>query len=300
MSYSGPTPVQSEHNLNNGPSVTIAQAFDSNTTGGNSILVLAGVTNGNALSGSTVSDTQGNTYTLLLLVNDESGSSGIALFRCDGIPAAANTITFRPAFTASGGIIIIETTPLGAMDQSSTGGANSGNSAPYSAGPITPSENNELLVAGFMCFVAFTLTPGGSFTGIGGTGLLASYLELETAASTSATASEAGFDTAGNYFIASFPNPPSGNSISGNAGEAGANVAYTGTASGSVTADGSGNYTIPSLAAGSYTITPSAAGFTFSPTSSPETISGSNITGVDFTATPSGGGSSPTVVCIMQ
>jgi hypothetical protein len=74
-------------------------------------------------------------------------------------------------------------------------------------------------------------------------------------------------------------------SISGNAGVAGANVAYSGAASGNVTADGSGNYTISGLANGSYTITPSLTGYTFSPTSANETVSGSNITGVNFTAT---------------
>jgi len=80
-------------------------------------------------------------------------------------------------------------------------------------------------------------------------------------------------------------------SISGNAGVAGATVSWTGTASGSTTADGSGNYTIPSLANGPYTITPSLTGYTFSPASANETISGSNITGVNFTATanPVGG-----------
>lgn len=77
-----------------------------------------------------------------------------------------------------------------------------------------------------------------------------------------------------------------GFSISGNAGVAGATVAYSGAASGSVTADGSGNYTIPGLLNGAYTITPSKTGYTFSPTSANETLSGSNITGVNFTATP--------------
>lgn len=77
-------------------------------------------------------------------------------------------------------------------------------------------------------------------------------------------------------------------SISGNAGTAGATVSWSGAASGSMTADGSGNYTIPNLANGSYTITPSKTGFTFSPTSSNQTVSGSNITGVNFTATSMG------------
>lgn len=77
-------------------------------------------------------------------------------------------------------------------------------------------------------------------------------------------------------------------SISGNAGTGSAQVSYSGTASGSVTADGSGNYTISGLTNGSYTITPSMSNFTFSPPSQNETISGANITGVNFTATPSG------------
>lgn len=74
-------------------------------------------------------------------------------------------------------------------------------------------------------------------------------------------------------------------SISGNAGVAGATVSYSGTAMGSVTADGSGNYSITGLSNGSYTITPSLAGYTFSPTSSNQTVSSANITGVNFTAT---------------
>jgi hypothetical protein len=73
-------------------------------------------------------------------------------------------------------------------------------------------------------------------------------------------------------------------SISGNAGLAGATVSWSGTSSGSTTADGSGNFTISGLIPGEYTITPSALGYVFSPTSANETVSSSNITGVNFTA----------------
>lgn len=75
-----------------------------------------------------------------------------------------------------------------------------------------------------------------------------------------------------------------GYSISGNCGAAGATVSYSGTASGSVTADGSGNFTISGLANGTYTITPSLSGYIFSPTSQNKTVSGSNLSGVNFTA----------------
>ena len=75
-------------------------------------------------------------------------------------------------------------------------------------------------------------------------------------------------------------------SISGSAGVAGATVSWSGDATGSTTADGSGNYTIGNLSPGSYTITPTLTGYAFSPTSTNETITTSDITGVNFTATP--------------
>lgn len=78
--------------------------------------------------------------------------------------------------------------------------------------------------------------------------------------------------------------------ISGSLGSngAGATVSWSGTSSGSTTADGSGNYTI-FLANGSYTITPSLTGYVFTPTNRSETVSGSNITGVNFTAAKASG-----------
>lgn len=73
---------------------------------------------------------------------------------------------------------------------------------------------------------------------------------------------------------------------------AGATISWTGPSSGSTTADGSGNYGTSNLDAGTYTITPSLSGYTFSPTNISVTVGGVNITGVNFTATPSGGGGS--------
>jgi hypothetical protein len=71
-------------------------------------------------------------------------------------------------------------------------------------------------------------------------------------------------------------------SISGNAGVGSALISYSGTSSGNVTADGSGNYTIPNLLNGSYTITPSLSGSTFTPPSRNVSVSGADVTGVDF------------------
>ena len=74
-------------------------------------------------------------------------------------------------------------------------------------------------------------------------------------------------------------------SISGNAGTSGATVT---AGSGSATSDGSNNYSISGLANGTYTVTPSKSGCTFSPTSTSVTVSGANVTGINFTANCSG------------
>jgi hypothetical protein len=74
-------------------------------------------------------------------------------------------------------------------------------------------------------------------------------------------------------------------SISGTiTGGAGATVTLSGSASAATTADGSGNYSFTGLVNGTYTITPSLSGFAITPTSLGETVSGANITGVNFTA----------------
>jgi hypothetical protein len=85
----------------------------------------------------------------------------------------------------------------------------------------------------------------------------------------------------GDLTVSNFTLGSIGYSVSGNCGIGGATVAYTGTASGSVTADGSGNFSI-GVANGTYTLTPSLLNHSFSPTSQNVTVSGSNVTGVNF------------------
>jgi len=66
----------------------------------------------------------------------------------------------------------------------------------------------------------------------------------------------------------------------------GATVRLSGAASATTTADSSGNYSFNGLNSGSYTLTPSKTGFGFSPTNQGATITTSNVTGVNFTASP--------------
>jgi len=74
-------------------------------------------------------------------------------------------------------------------------------------------------------------------------------------------------------------------SISGTiTGGAGATVTLSGAASASTTANASGGYSFSGLLSGSYTVTPNLAGSTFSPVSTPVTISTANISGINFAA----------------
>ncbi len=77
---------------------------------------------------------------------------------------------------------------------------------------------------------------------------------------------------------------------SGGSALSGVTMALTGAAAASATTDANGNYTFTGLANGTYTVTPSLTGYTFSPTNATITVSGGNITGVNFTGTASTGG----------
>ena len=79
-------------------------------------------------------------------------------------------------------------------------------------------------------------------------------------------------------------------SISGtvtpSSGGSGATITLSGATNATTTGDSSGNYSFTGLANGTYAVTPSNIGFAFSPTSQNATVTGANITGVNFTATP--------------
>lgn len=65
----------------------------------------------------------------------------------------------------------------------------------------------------------------------------------------------------------------------------GVTVALSGTSSAASTTGSSGTFTFPGLSAGPYVVKPSLSGYTFSPLSKAITLSGSDVTGTDFTST---------------
>ena len=65
-----------------------------------------------------------------------------------------------------------------------------------------------------------------------------------------------------------------------------ATVTLSGGASATTTADAAGNFTFTGVLNGTYTVTPAKTGFTFAPANQTVTVSGANVTGVDFTAQP--------------
>jgi len=70
-------------------------------------------------------------------------------------------------------------------------------------------------------------------------------------------------------------------------------IALTGAKIANTTTDSGGNYTFTGLSDGSYTVIATKAGFVFSPESRAVTVSGANVSGLDFTATET---QPPTVV----
>ncbi len=75
----------------------------------------------------------------------------------------------------------------------------------------------------------------------------------------------------------------SGN-ISPSAGGSGATVSLSGAATGTSSADANGNFSFTQLSNGSYTVTPAKNGFIFTPPSQKVTVSGADVSSVDFSA----------------
>ncbi len=77
----------------------------------------------------------------------------------------------------------------------------------------------------------------------------------------------------------------SGTVTSSGTGLQGVTMTLSGASSATVTTDSSGNFSFSGLVNGSYSISAGKSGYIFNPASSAQSVNGSNITSVDFTAT---------------
>lgn len=259
---------------------TVAKAFASNNAAGNLLIAFC---IGKPTTSLTISDTQMNPW-VGPIAGQDNGGQGSALFYCLTSKAGANTVTINNGGSFVALALIEYSSTLGALFDVSAG-SNAVSSAVPAAVNISPSTANELVVTMYSAGAGgTTLTPATGNTIEIGAGGFSQAIDA-TPALAGLFVAGAASGQAGNWSVVAAAFEAATFSISGSAGVAGATVAWSGTSSGSTTADGSGNYTISGLANGSYTITPSLIGYTFSPTSSNQTVSGGNITGVNFVAT---------------
>jgi hypothetical protein len=100
----------------------------------------------------------------------------------------------------------------------------------------------------------------------------------------SANATVNGANVTGVNFTATAPTFSISGTITPLVGGSGATVTLSGPANATATTDVSGNYTFTGLTNGSYSVTPSNSGFSFTPASQAVSVSGANVTGVNFTA----------------
>ena len=135
--------VQGNQNFASGSGGTIASAFGSNVTAGHLIVVTAGA----GTASNTVTDTQGNTYTLAKDGTNPAMNSGggyqVAIWYAVATSTSADTVTLHyPASQTFRRIAIHEYSGVNTLDVASS---NIGNGTTVSTGSATTNHDNELI-----------------------------------------------------------------------------------------------------------------------------------------------------------
>lgn len=234
-----------------------------------------------------------------------SGSSGLSGVTMKLTGAAANTVT-----TDTNG-------------NYSFGGLGNGNYTitPSKTGfTFDPASSAQVISNADITAVNFTVTAVPTFSISGSTGLSGVKIMLSGASSSTVTSDASGNYTAGSLVNGNYTVTPNktgfifspasslqtingmditainfaatavttfsifGTVTSGGSGLPGVTITLGGEGSAVVTTDANGNYIFSGLINSNYIITPSKVGFTFSPTSSSQTMSGANIAGFNFIA----------------
>ena len=265
-------------------------AYTSNVTKGDFLIAVVQMTSTSQPSG--VADTVGSSWTLLVSgLEDSAGNYAISVWTATAKASGANTVT---ANSGSGvGSMEIAEYSAANVDVFSTFATGNGSPSSITGNSATTSHANETLVGWGSSSQAGLGAGAGGYTRDVTTGGFEGYNNTERR-----NVSAIGTYTADFVFIeiswscgvialyTPIDYPPSGNFVlEGNAGVQRATVTLSGAASATVFSDLMGNWQFTGLAAGAYTVTPTKIGYTFSPTSSNQTISTANILGVNFVAT---------------
>jgi hypothetical protein len=221
-------------------------------------------------SGTTTADASGN-YSFTGLINGNftvaASKTGFAFspasqsVSLNGTNATGVNFTATPqTFSVSG---TVSPALIGAGITMNLGGAATGTTTTDSSGNYTFTG---------LASASYTVTP--SKTGY-------------TFAPTSQSATVSGANVTGINFTATAPTFTISGTISPATSGSGAVVTLSGPSNTTAAADNSGNFSFGGLLNGTYTVTPSKTGFSFNPSSLPAVVTGANVSGLAFTATPS-------------
>lgn len=165
MAASLPAIVQKAKNVSSGSVTSLSQAFTSNNTAGNSIIVVCGVGNGTA---ATVTDSLGNTYNLA--VNGANSTTFASqIFYAVNILGGSNTITVTPSASVSVAMEIYECSGLlqqvvAQPEQSSSGSGTGTTASTSNIGSSVPNALAFLGVAVGTAAQAVSVTSGTGWT----------------------------------------------------------------------------------------------------------------------------------------
>ena len=275
------------------------------STNGASELLVAFVGADDRTAGNTVSGVTGGglTWTLVRRTNTQRGDSEIwRAFSASTLSGASVTATLTQGAAASltvvsfAGVDTTGTNGSGAVGATGSGSAATG--AP-TASLVSTRANSFVFGVGLDWDAGPARTLGANQTMVhqyAATNVITAWVQRTTspvaASGTTVTINDTA-PTADRYNLTICEILPPGTptwTVSGAvtpaASGVGTTLALSGAATGTVTADAAGNFTFTGLANGTYTVTPSKTGFTFSPASQSVTVSGANVTAVNFTAAP--------------
>ena len=140
---------------------SISKAYASNNTLGNCLVLVAVDGNGVSTNPFTPSDTLGNTYTLAKFIGSGSIFNDIAIYVVPNCMGGANTVTVTNTTTVNMQIAISEWSglaPVSVVDQTNGNGQQAGANGIVTVNSITPTQNNELIIAAAAMGGADTIT----------------------------------------------------------------------------------------------------------------------------------------------